>query len=491
MTLSKHLYTQGIQCSKLLWLQKHNRNVLKSQNSNTFINFETDNEIKLLAYKLFQNAVEIVNTSDVSQMISLTQKSLKNDVKTIYNATFKYEDIVINVDVLTKSEDGLSLYHIENSLFTDITLIQSLAVQYYVLKQLGYEIKDINNIKLNRLYQRGNTLEIRKLFKIHNITNKVIQLEDETITNLAHFKTILTDQNNEPNIDIGKHCDSHHSCEAEDYCWRIQKKIPEYSIFNIFKLGSKKQKQLYSKGIVKIEDIPNSFWMTAKQEELVEHYKLKEQYANKEAIKTFLDTLNYPIYHFFCNSFHHAIPNFKESNPYEEIPFQYSIHIEHENGKIEYKEYLSPDDIDPRYEFTRKLCEDIPQDATVLGYNINSIQNILKNLASPYSARSEHLHNINKNMKDLMMPFEEKHIVSPSMKGYYDKRTVVQSFLPEIESSYSKLEEIENNKKVLHIFPKMNKMEKAQKEKTRDYLKEYSKLNSLSSVKILEKLKEL
>jgi len=34
-------------------------------------------------------------------------------------------------------------------------------------------------------------------------------------------------------------------------------------------------------------------------------------------------------------------------------------------------------------------------------------------------------------------------------------------------------------------------MEKAQKEKTRDYLKEYSKLNSLSCVKILEKLKEL
>ena len=45
----------------------------------------------------------------------------------------------------------------------------------------------------------------------------------------------------------------------------MQRSIPEYSIFNIFNLGSKKQIELYKQGIVNIQDIPDTFTMTDKQ----------------------------------------------------------------------------------------------------------------------------------------------------------------------------------------------------------------------------------
>lgn len=86
-------------------------------------------------------------------------------------------------------------------------------------------------------------------------------------------------------LDIGKHCNKAYECDTKVYCWKVQRQISEYSIFNIFNPGSKKQIELYSGGIVNIDDIPHDFDMTSNQARLVENYKSKLIY------KTFYNIL--------------------------------------------------------------------------------------------------------------------------------------------------------------------------------------------------------
>ena len=56
---------------------------------------------------------------------------------------------------------------------------------------------------------------------------------------LKSFNSTLEIKEKEPKIDIGWHCKNPHTCLAFDYCWKEQRNIPEYSVFNIFPLSKK------------------------------------------------------------------------------------------------------------------------------------------------------------------------------------------------------------------------------------------------------------
>ncbi len=49
MNLSKSLYTKGIQCQKVLWLKKYNKEVLSLPDDSALARFETGNEVGDLA----------------------------------------------------------------------------------------------------------------------------------------------------------------------------------------------------------------------------------------------------------------------------------------------------------------------------------------------------------------------------------------------------------------------------------------------------------
>ncbi|MAC82769.1 MAG: phosphomethylpyrimidine kinase [Arcobacter sp.] len=492
MNLSKSLYTKGIQCPKALWLKKYNKEVLTPPDETALARFETGNIVGGLACNLFPNGIEIPYTTNFDEMIEQTVKYIDDGIKYIYEATFNFNGILVLVDVLEIHEDNtVSIYEVKSSSSVKAIYVYDTSIQYYVLEQMGFTIKTTNVVHVNSSYVRDDVLELDELFIIANITDEVVELQDNIPTILDEFEIVLKDKTNEPNIDIGKHCHNPYVCDAKDYCWKRQRQIPEHSIFNIFNLGSKKQIELYNQGIVNIEDIPDDFTMTANQKQTVENYKSKETFINKEKIKEFVDTLTYPIYHLDFETFQQAIPEWKGISPYQQIPFQYSLHIEYEDGTLEHKEYLAQDDIDPREQISKRLVKDIPRDVTVLAYNMSFEKGVIKRLADIYPELSTHLLSINENMKDLMIPFQKKYYVTPSMNGSYSIKYVLPALVPELAKAYKELNGVQNGSQAMNAFANMSKIEEDEKQKMRTSLLEYCKLDTLAMVKILERLKEI
>jgi hypothetical protein len=327
-------------------------------------------------------------------------------------------------------------------------------------------------------------------FRLPLHTSEVQSLQSNIPSILKEFETYLEDKVNEPDIDIGKHCNKPYECDAKNYCWKVQRAIPEYSIFNIFNLGSKKQVELYNQGIIDIEDIPEDFDMTANQAQAVENYKSKASYIDKENIKAFLENLTYPIYHLDFETYQQAIPQYKGVKPFDQIPFQYSLHIEYEDGTLVHKEYLAQDSVDNRYELVQKLCEDIPSDVTVLAYNMSFEKGVIKRLANLFPELSSPLLAINENIQDLMVPFQKKWYVTPSMKGSYSIKYVLPALVPEFEKAYKELDGVQNGSQAMNAFASMSKLEEGEKQKLRTALLEYCKLDTLAMVKVLENLKK-
>ena len=136
-------------------------------------------------------------------------------------------------------------------------------------------------------------------------------------------------------------------------------------------------------------------------------------YIDAENIRSFLAELSYPLYFLDFESFQPAVPLYDDSAPYEQIPFQYSLHsLESEGAELRHEAFLAYPGKDPRRELAERLCRDIPADACTLAYNMGFEKSRIKRLAELYPDLREHLTGIHDHIADLMVPFQKKMILN-------------------------------------------------------------------------------
>lgn len=215
--------------------------------------------------------------------------------------------------------------------------------------------------------------------------------------------------------------------------------------------------------------------------------------ADKNKIKAFLDGLTYPLYHLDFETFMQGIPEYDGISPYMQIPFQYSLHIQHEKcGECEHREHLGKEGTDTRRALAEQLCRDIPKDVCSLAYNSGFEKGVIKNLADEYPDLAEHLMNIHDSIQDLAIPFQNFYYYQKEFYGRYTIKLVLPAMCPnDPELDYHNLEQIQNGTDASTTFAKLHTKSPEEIERTRQNLLKYCGLDTLAMVKILEKLYKL
>jgi hypothetical protein len=502
IVLSKSLYIKGLKCQKLLWLNKHNKAVLTPPNADTKARFDQGNTVGDLACSLFPDGREIpFDGTTFNQKIALTHEWLDKGVDTIFEAAFEYGGVLVMVDILRKSSDNTyEIYEVKSSSWNKSKKLKDfdkylpdVAIQYWVLRGLGLNITKASLTLLNGDYVREKELEIEKLFIHKDMTHEVLALQADIPATLNKFKAMLTDKN-EPNIEIGVHCKKPYDCSALDYCWRQQRNIPDYSVFNIFPIGGgSKAIKLYQEGVIAVENIPDDMiFLTENQQSKVDRWKAQNGVINKDAIKDFVGSISYPIYHFDFETMGPAIPEFKGIKPYGKYPFQYSLHIEQEDGSLEHKEYLATPGQDPREEIAKRMVEDIPKDACIMAFNTSFEKSIVRTLADNYPVYADHLMGIHSNFIDLALPFQKGYYWDPEMQGHYGLKYVLPAIVPEMKDAYPDLDGVHNGGDAMRMFAELGRATDPHEIiKIKTALLEYCKLDTYAMVMILRSLRKL
>jgi len=174
-----------------------------------------------------------------------------------------------------------------------------------------------------------------------------------------------------------------------------------------------------------------------------------------------------------------------------QISFQYSLHIEQEDGSPEHIEFLAKEGTDPREALAERLVADIPTDVTVLAYNMSFEKGVLKKLADQFPKHQAHLMAIHDNIKDLMLPFQKGYYVTPAMQGSYSIKYVLPALVPEMSDAYIKLDLIHNGGEAMNAFAQMSSMNEVEKTAMHEALLRYCELDTLAMVRVLERLRDL
>jgi len=483
--ISKTQFLKGLQCLKSLYLEKYHPELIPEIDESQEALFQSGKEVGFVARGLFPGGVEISSEDiPIDEQIEKTKAEIKKGTKILYEASFSHNGLFIKSDILTKGSGGWELYEVKSAtkIKEENFHFEDVAFQYCVLNGVGIPVSKAYLVHINNQYERYGDIEVDKLFAVNDISKDVKRMQSDILKQINTQQSML--KGKAPAIDIGEYCETPYECGLREHCW---KHIPEESIFNLKGRGIKPF-EFYRKGIVNLSDVPREKLPTHGQIQL-ECALGKKACINKTALREFIDSLWYPLYFLDFETLRGSIPLFDGTRPYQQIPFQYSLHyIEKEGGKIGHCEFLAEPNTDPRRPIVEKLKSELPENACVVVYNIGFEKGVLNNLKAWFPEFSNDLDNIINNLRDLMVPFKNQHYYSWEMQGSYSIKYVLPALFPQL--SYEGME-ISDGDMAMLAYKKMCEPQDTQEiENIRKALLEYCRLDTLGMVKIIEKLRE-
>ena len=497
--LSKSKYLAGLQCPKLLWTHFNDRELIPTPGPAQQHIFDTGHMVGDLAKRLYPGGKEVPMVFKASDAIELTVTATQDLMERripIFEASFLADDRYCRVDILVPvpgpdgdRENGTDwdLVEVKSSTRVKDININDVAFQYNALTRAGVHLNRLFVMHVDTGYLRGDKFEVERFFHLEDVTERVQRLADYVTPAVNRmFDTIAGP---DPDTPIGPRCTSPYTCPLKENCWGH---LPPDSVTDLYRAGARAFGYL-DEGIFTIADAPESR-LTPRQ--LIQKKAVieNETQVDHAALQGWLKGLKYPLYHLDFETMNPAVPPLSGTRPYQRIPFQFSLHIQHEPGaRPDHVEHLAtwddqPQPGDPRPGLVEALHA-IGPDGTVLAWNMGFETGVLEDLAEIFPAEAEFLADLVERMDDLIIPFRSFWVYHPRQKGNCSLKAVLPALT---DFDHDELA-ISDGNHAARQYQQALYGNMSSKERSRVFqnLREYCKLDTMAMVAILMRLEKL
>ncbi|MBR6331737.1 MAG: DUF2779 domain-containing protein [Dehalococcoidales bacterium] len=419
--LTKSRYICGLRCPKLLWTYCHAPKTIPEPTQLTQFYLTQGTDIGILAQQLFPKG-RAIRIDNFSANLRDSQTFMSLGIP-LFEASFLSDRIYARADILEPTEEGAwNLYEVKSSTAVKEEHLNDISFQKYVFEKAGLNIKSCSLIVINNHYVFDGTLDIRQLFKIENVDEKIEALLPEIPRQVSSMLDIM-DRNICPQTKIHPLCKGNRYCEMLEVCTG---NLPKNNVTSLVFDSENNGIALLNKGITAIKDIPDGFELPAKQQIQRDCIITNKAFIDKENIKSFLDGLTYPLYALDFETVQGAVPLYSNSRPYQSVPFQYSLHVKyHENDELHHYEFLHDGPTDPRPALLKQLKSDIGTEGTILVYYDEFEKGRLKEAATDFPENKEWIEAVISRIKDLFLPFKAFHYYHPDQCGSVSLKKVL------------------------------------------------------------------
>ena len=436
--LSKSKYLAGWQCPLRLWHQCYNQHLASEVSPAQQSLFDTGHEVGELATRLYGEGV-LMESDPLrhEQAVCETYRAMEDPlVKAIYEASFVYDDVRVRVDILARiGSSKWNLIEVKSSTRVKNEYLPDVAVQYHVLKGVGLDIDRVILLHLNNQYvYDGGKLDLEHFFIPSDLTQETLLSQEEISGKLQEFRDML--QNPHPPGAIpSRSCFNPHPCEFWEHC---RQDMPEHWIIELGGIGQNKLNELTSMGIEDIRSVPDSFPLSDIQNRIRNCVKNNEEYLSRE-LRSELEGVEYPVHFLDFETLGLAIPRYPGTRPYQTVPFQWSDHVLHEDGRVEHREYLCEEDKDPREEFARALLGALGRDGSIVTYTTYE-EGVIRGLAEDFTQYGDQLLDTSGRIKDLHAIIRRNYY-HPGFHGSFSLKSVVPALLPDMNYEHLAIQE--------------------------------------------------
>ncbi len=214
MGISKTDFMRGMQCRKMLWLDKHKPS-LKVIPPEIQKRLDAGNDFGDRAMGMFGPYEEMTeylpgtHIPDTKAMLARTAEHLERGTPVICEAAFSYYNNYCAVDLLRKTDQGYDFYEVKDAPSVYEQFIKDAGFQYYIL--------DRCKLVIRRIFIVTHGSDESAPFVINDVTEKAKRYAKWVNDNIWDLNRMQKEQA-EINVVPGEQCTKPYRCWYYGYC---------------------------------------------------------------------------------------------------------------------------------------------------------------------------------------------------------------------------------------------------------------------------------
>ena len=432
--LTKSRYTAGLQCAKRLWNEVHQPLEEPARDSVAFVNGRA---IDRLVQTLQPGAV-ISREKGLPAAIAATTRLMRSpDPPVLYQPAFRAGDLAIIADVLRRSAHRATLIEVKSSTSVKPVHIADVGFQTLVLRNAKVPVDRVLLAHVDNRFVLRRAGDYDGLILEQDVTNEVEAALPGIADSAAGLLGVMASRTR-PVMAMGAHCSEPYDCPFIERCTRERGLPPEYPV-DLLPRGGKTVQALLAAGYSDLNDVPPE--QISGEIHLRVHQATVSGEAYFDAAATSaLRALTYPMAYLDFETIGLAVPEVLGTHPYEQLPFQFSLHVEHSASELKHTEFLAIESFGDFEALAHALLAGLPDSGPVFAYNAPFERRVLEQLAARVPGQSAGLQEVAGRLVDLL-PVTRAAYYHRDMKGSWSIKAVLKTIAPDL--AHEKLAEVQ------------------------------------------------
>jgi predicted RecB family nuclease len=486
LRLSKSRYLSGLQCHKQLWWRVHEPEAPELVPTRGQQNlFAQGKEVGARARAQVPGG-ELIDLPfyEYDNKVAATREALNRGLPAIYEAWFLADETYAGVDILARDAAGrgYAVIEVKASNSRKPEHLPDAAVQVHVLRQAGLQVERAEVMHLN---PECRYPDLSNLFVREDVTALVegtlIGLSDELEAQRRMLDAPL------PDVSIGEHCSKPHDCPFIPRCWP---KLPNHHVSSLYRIDRRRAVELEADGYATIYDLPSELELSAihaRQVKAVQAGRMVVEETLKKALLPFASPLAFLDF----ETVSLAIPRWPGCRPWQQVPVQFSVHVEERGRGLIHHEWIADGPGDPRPALAEALVEACAGARRVVAYYASFERECIRQLREAVPKLARELERIERRLVDLL-PTVRNHVYHPDFGGGFSIKRTLPALVPGL--SYADLKVRDGEVATVELQRLMlagSELLDRERAELREALLKYCERDTWAMVKMLETLRSL
>lgn len=483
--LSKSKLMAYRQCPKRVWLEVHYPD-LRVDTAASQKNFETGHQVGEIAQQLYDPAglgtvIEpFAEGIDAALALTLT---LLDRPQPIFEAGFAAEGAMAFADVMLPVNESWRMVEVKSSTSVKDTHREDVAVQAFVARAAGVPLTSIALAHINSKWVYPGGGDYQGLLVENDLTEEAFARGAEVQRWIDEAQSAVA-QATAPAINIGPHCHDPYACGFYAHC-QSQAPQADHPIAWLPKpLKNGLVALIANTGITELRDVPDHL-LNDKQQRIKNATLANEAYFDQAGAAQALAAHTLPAYFLDFETINFAVPIWAGTRPYQQIPFQFSMHRLSDTGQLTEQSFIDLSGREPSETFAKALVAACHEAIPIFVYNAGFEKTRISELANRFPELAQDLLALHSRVVDLL-PIARAYYYHPSQKGSWSIKAVLPALCPDPKLHYDKLDGVQDGGMAMSAFveaiaPQTTPARKAEIERQ---LLDYCKLDTYAMVRL-------
>lgn len=429
-TLSKSKLLAFRQCPKRLWLEIHAPQ-LREDSDSTLANYAKGHQVGDVAQQIYdpKQRGQLINpqVEGFDEAFARTQALLRSS-QPIFEAGFRAEGALAFADVLLPAGKGWRMVEVKSSTSMKDYHRDDAAVQAFVARACGVPLQSIALAHIDAQWTYPGGGDYQGLLVEVDLTDEAFARTDEVRGWIADAQAVVA-RKKAPRTVTGAQCSAPYECGFLAHCQGAEPQA-EHPVHWLPRRGSALKAHIEEHGISELRDVPDNLLNQIQQR--VKAATLSGQaFFDQSAAAQALAAHKVPGYFIDFETIQFGVPLWKGTRPYQQLPFQFSVHRLGRTGRATHQAFLDLSGGNPSLAFAQALVAACGERGPVFVYNAAFETTRIRELAERHPRLAPALRAINDRVVDLL-PIARQHYYHPGQQGSWSIKAVLPALCPEL-----------------------------------------------------------